>query len=69
MSHRLGEDDSGIVHKYLTHFCEENNGSLADYAKDFKSDYLQDIEKKIKIMLSKDGMTGLGDGVDIKDFK
>ncbi len=47
----------------------QNNGSLAEYAKDFKKTFLGDIERKTKVMLSKDGMTSLGDDVDLNYFK
>ena len=58
-----------MVKKYLTHFCEENNGSLSAYAKDFTKDFLSPIEKQVKVMLSKDGLNSLGDEVDLKYFK
>lgn len=62
-------EETKIISKYLAHFCEANNGSLAEYEKDFKKSFLREIEKKTKVMLAKDGLTGLGDDVDLDYFK
>ena len=61
--------DQKMIEKYLTYFCEENNGSLSAYAKDFTRDFLSPFEKKAKVMLSKDGLTSLGDDIDLEYFK
>ena len=62
-------EETKMIQKFLAHLCEENKGSLAEYEKDFKKSFLKEIEKKTKVMLAKDGLTGLGDDVDLNYYK
>jgi hypothetical protein len=44
-----------MVKKYLEHFCQENQGSLANFKEEFEATYLKDIEERIAIYSAEAG--------------
>lgn len=52
-----------IIDEYLNYFCEQANGSLSEFDKDFQKAYLQGIEKTIKVYLAKDGLKSLDENI------
>jgi hypothetical protein len=57
-----------LINEYLQHFCEEENGSLANFSKEFEQSYLKGIEKKTKVYLAKDGLKSLDESEIGLDF-
>ena len=62
-------EETKLVRKYLRHFCEQNNGSLSDYSRDFSKWFIAEIERVVKVTQSKDGFTSLSEVVTIDEYK
>ena len=58
------------MNEYLDYFCEQSGGSLKDYAKLFTASHLEEIERKWKCYLAKDGLNSLAqDDITLDYYK
>ena len=57
-----------LIDKYLTHFCELNNGSLEEFSQIFTERKLRGIEKQMKVYLAKNGIVGLEKDIDVEFY-
>ena len=58
-----------MIARYLRLICTKNQGSLGDYREHFKDQYLNDIEKEVKVHLTDNGLIDLGDQLSADEYK
>ena len=58
-----------MIPKYLEHFCQANNGSLAAYAEYFTEKHLKAIEDRVQVYLTDKGLLDMPNKFGLEEFK